>query len=144
MRKLASGKAEGCKDSSFDPPHPSPLPDGRGNSRTRLLIQITFYGLHVTPSTFHLIQKRFAKLHDLWRDDVLTIGLEWIVEKVFLMIVLGGVKDGKRRHFCHNLSVPDLCCRDFFDSFLGNSLLGFTVRKDGGTVLGADIIPLAV
>ncbi len=93
---------------------------------------------------FHLIQKRLTKLHDLGRDDVLTIGLEWIVEKVFLVIVLGNVKDRKGTHFRDNLPIPDFRRRDLRDRFHRDLSLGFVVREDGGPVLRAHIVPLTV
>ena len=71
-----------------------------------------------------------AQLHDLWRDDNLTVWLSGIVLEIFLMVVFSLVERLERHNLRYDLFLPELRRVRFLDGFLSHSLLFRIVVED--------------
>src|ERR1043165_440153 len=82
-------------------------------------------------SPLQLIKEVLAELRDLRRDDGAAVGLEGVLLKIVLMIVLRRVELCERRDFGDDGRVPDVRRRQLGDCLLGGLALRGAVVEDG-------------
>lgn len=85
-----------------------------------------------------------AELRDLGGDHELAVALTRIAREVLLVVILGGVEGLEREDLRHHRVRPELLGFELTDDFQRCRLLFGQGGEDGGAVLRADIIALAV
>ena len=85
-----------------------------------------------------------TELCHLGSNHHLTVTVVFVVGKIFLMIVFGGVEGFKARHLSDNRATPHVRLIERVDGGLGDVLLFIRMEEDGGAILCSNVRALLV